>query len=125
MMTILLENIELFGYHGVSPLEQKTGTHFILHVTIEASLPPKKIKLEETIDYAAVHALIREEFTITEELLENLSLRIIQKIFTTFIQAEIVSITILKKDAPISGFRGQVGVKNCFNRSEIINKVII
>lgn len=120
MMTILLENIELVGYHGVHPLEQKTGTRFILHVTIEASLPPKKIKLEETIDYAAVHALIREEFTITEQLLENLSLRIIQKIFTTFIQAQIVTLTILKKDAPISGFRGQVGVKNCLSRSEII-----
>jgi dihydroneopterin aldolase len=89
-------------------------------VAIEASLPQRTINLDETIDYASVYSLIKEEFSHTEQLLENLSLRIIQKIFMTFNQAENISLTIIKKNAPIIGFKGQVGVKNTLNRSAII-----
>jgi dihydroneopterin aldolase len=123
MMTILLENIELAGFHGVHPLEGKTGTRFILHASIKVRLPVTEINLDQTIDYAEVYALIQQEFSHPHLLLENLSTHIIRKIFTTFNQAQQVTLTILKKDAPISGFKGQVGVCNCLSREEaMINK---
>jgi dihydroneopterin aldolase len=123
MMTILLENIELAGFHGVHPLEGKTGTRFILHASIQVQLPVTEISLDQTIDYAEVYALIKQEFSHPHHLLENLSTHIIRKIFTTFNHAQQVTLTILKKDAPISGFKGQVGVSNCLSRADVmINK---
>lgn len=118
MIQILLNNIKLHGYHGVHPLERISGTNFTINLVIDVNITEGNLLLEDTIDYAAVFELLKYEFSQTEDLLENLSNRIIHKIFTTFIQAEQIELTILKDDAPIGGFCGQVGTKCCKSRQQ-------
>lgn len=120
MMQILLKNIQLFGYHGVHPVEKIIGTNFTIDLIIHTSISTYNLNLNDTIDYEAVFRLIQEEWLQKEDLLENLSNRIIQKIFTTFTKAEKIELTILKIDAPISGFNGQVGIRNCKSREEFV-----
>lgn len=111
MIQVLLHNIQLHGYHGVHPLEKVTGTNFIINLVIDVNIAEDNVLLQDTIDYAIVFDMLKFEFSQSEDLLENLSNRIIQKIFTTFMQAERIELTILKNDAPIAGFCGQVGTK--------------
>jgi|1048.fasta_scaffold00046_20 dihydroneopterin aldolase len=118
MIQVLLNNIQLHGYHGVHSLEKITGTNFTINLVIDANIAEGNLLLEDTIDYASVFELLKYEFAQTEDLLENLSNRIIQKIFTTFIQAEKIELTILKNDAPITGFCGQVGIRFCKTRQQ-------
>ncbi len=118
MMQILLQDIKLFGYHGVQPLEKVTGTHFTVNITIDINatgdLP---MALADTIDYADVFQLLKTEFSQTEELLENLAERILTKIFTNFTLAQHADIAIWKNNAPISAFQGRVGVRLSKDRS--------
>ena len=111
MIQVLLHNIQLHGYHGVHPLEKVTGTNFTINMVIDVNIAKDNVLLQDTIDYAIVFDMVKFEFSQSEDLLENLSNRIIQKIFTTFMQAERIELTILKNDAPIAGFCGQVGTK--------------
>jgi dihydroneopterin aldolase len=118
MIQVLLKNIQLHGYHGVHSLETITGTNFTINLVIDANIKNGDLLLEDTIDYASVFELLQYEFAQTEVLLENLSNRIIQKIFATFIQAEQIELTILKNDAPIAGFCGQVGIRYSKTRQQ-------
>lgn len=117
MIQILLQDIKLFGYHGVHPLEKVTGTHFTVNITIDINATGEPMALADTIDYADVFQLLKTEFSQTEDLLENLAERILTKIFTTFTLAQHADIAILKNNAPISAFQGRVGVRLSKDRS--------
>lgn len=109
-MQILLKDILLFGYHGVHPLENQTGTHFKVNLIIEMS-DEKVVELNDTIDYAEVFALLKHEFSKTEKLLEVLADRILDAIHLKFKQILHIEIEILKLDPPIPSFQGAVGIK--------------
>ena len=112
-MEIILKNVQLRGYHGVTELENITGTDFCIDILIRMNElnPDEIIQLSDTIDYGSVFELLRKEFSKTELLLETLSTRIMNKIFDNFLKAEEVEITILKLNAPIIGFDGKAGIK--------------
>ena len=109
-MQIILKDILLFGFHGVHPLENKVGTNFKIDLTIDVRDIVIK-NLEDTIDYEKVYLILKDEFNITEHLLEVLAERIIEKIFVTFKGLLQIELTIMKLNPPISSFEGTVGVK--------------
>ena len=109
-MQIVLKDIELFGFHGVHPLENKLGTTFKIDLLIETK--DKNIQqLSDTIDYEKVFLILKEEFSKTEQLLEVLADRIISKIISVFSDISMVEICIFKINPPISSFQGKVGIK--------------
>lgn len=112
-MDIILKDIRLFGYHGVTELEQLSGTTFCidLYISINIDVTNETIELSDTIDYSTVYELLKIEFAQPEQLLETLGNRISQKILNTFNLANQVEITIMKLNAPIAGLEGQVGIK--------------
>ena len=116
MRQILLNDIRLFGYHGVHKLEQVIGNEFQLSVKIEVE---DKIvnELSDSVDYEEVYTTLKKEFSKTEQLLETLSDRIISALFNQFRQISSVAITIEKLNAPIVNFSGKVGVYTKKNRS--------
>ena len=112
-MEIILKDIKLMGYHGVTELERKTGTEFSIDLSIVlAGNDDLGIwNLSDTIDYTSVHDLVKTEFALTEQLLETLANRIIRKILDKYQLAQEVIITIMKTNAPIVGLDGQVGIR--------------
>jgi dihydroneopterin aldolase len=59
--TIELAGIELFGYHGVNPEERRDGQLFVFDVWLEVpDGTGASDRLEDTIDYREVSALVRE-----------------------------------------------------------------
>ena len=109
-MQIILDDIVLFGYHGVHPIENEVGTDFQIGITIDIDDIPIKV-LEDTVDYEKVFLLLKQEFEKTEKLLEVLADRIIQKISSNFHQIIQIEISIKKLNPPIPSFQGTVGIK--------------
>lgn len=109
-MQILLDDIILFGYHGVHSFENEVGTNFQISIKIDIDDIPIKV-LDDTVDYEKVFLLVKEEFNKTEQLLEVLADRIIKAISTHFHQIIQIEISIKKLNPPIPSFQGTVGIK--------------
>jgi dihydroneopterin aldolase len=109
-MNIILKDIKLFGYHGVHPLENTCGTEFIINIVVGINKIQPITTLSDTIDYAAVYNIMKEVFSIPEQLLEVVADKIFNAIAENFSAAADIEISILKSNPPIEGFMGQVGV---------------
>lgn len=61
MTTIELAGIELHGYHGVNEDERRDGQTFVFDVWLEVPEGTgASDRIEDTVDYRAVAALVRE-----------------------------------------------------------------
>jgi 7,8-dihydroneopterin aldolase/epimerase/oxygenase len=58
-VTVELVGLEVFGRHGVDEEERKDGRTFVYDVALEID-PPVSDRLEDTVDYRAVAACVRE-----------------------------------------------------------------
>ena len=110
-MQILLKDVILFGLHGVHPLEKKVGTTFRINIQIDLDPSVSVQSLSDTLDYAEVFATLKKEFQVTENLLEVLIERIIVSIALLSSNIKTIDISIIKLNAPITGFQGEVGVR--------------
>lgn len=102
---ILLENIIFYANHGVFLQETAVGNVYVVNLKIETDLSKAAISddLTDTISYADVYTIIREEMGITSNLLEHVAGRIIARLKNTFPQIAQVEIKLSKRNPPIGG----------------------
>ncbi len=81
-----------------------------MDVDVVADLPATITKLEQTVDYALVYAIIDERMKQPTALLETLVHDLVEKIHEYDNRIKSVSISIKKLSAPIKFFNGVVGV---------------
>jgi len=102
---ILLENMMFYGFHGVYEYERTIGQRFFVDVEYEVDTRPAGVtdNLEDTIDYTAIYALIKEtvekkQFQLLEALAEHIAGEILK-------QKAIASVTVrVRKPAvPLPG----------------------
>lgn len=110
MFTIHLHHLKFFAYHGLYEEERKAGNNFEMDVDVVADIPGTITKLEQTVDYAEVYAVIAERMKQPTALLETLVHDLAEKIHDYDSRVKSVSITIKKLSAPIKFFNGVVGV---------------
>lgn len=110
MFTIHLHHLKFFAYHGLYEEERKAGNNFEMDVDVVADIPGTITKLEQTVDYAEVYAVIAERMKQSTPLLETLVHDLAEKIHDYDNRVKSVSITIKKLSAPIKFFNGVVGV---------------
>ena len=60
MGEIALLGLEFYGRHGVMPEEGRLGARFVVDLWLSVPFEGKGDRLEETVDYAAVYALVEE-----------------------------------------------------------------
>jgi dihydroneopterin aldolase len=82
-----------------------------MNITIDLAINQSIISLENTLDYAKVYETVKREFNQVEDLLEVLLERIISAIQQLSKQITVNDITLEKLNAPITGFKGNVGVR--------------
>jgi dihydroneopterin aldolase len=58
-VTVELVGLEVFGRHGVDDDEREQGRTFLYDVALELQPPPSD-RLEDTVDYRAVAACVRD-----------------------------------------------------------------
>ena len=110
-MYIELKDLQLYGQHGWHAQEALTGNEFLLNITVHFVPLVAVIKaIEETISYADIYSIAKEEFKVPQQLLETSAMQIAEKLHQHFPQITGVQISIYKLTAPIPNFTGKVGI---------------
>jgi dihydroneopterin aldolase len=100
---------------GVFAEEKKLGTDIVINVAVSVNQLPEDAK--QYLDYAAIFQLVRKSAAQPVDLLEELSLSIIQGLFIRFPDIHKIDVRIRKIHPPILGCRGSVEVCISQNRS--------
>ena len=82
MALITVEGIRLYAYHGHLPGEAKLGGHFIVNVWVTADTfeVEKTDELSDTVDYAKIIAIVKEQMAIRSDMIEHPAKRIVDAI---------------------------------------------
>jgi 7,8-dihydroneopterin aldolase/epimerase/oxygenase len=101
-VTVELAGLEVFGRHGVDDDEREEGRTFLYDVSLEVP-PPAADRLENTIDYRAVAACVREVSDAREyRLIESLASAVADELAARF-RAERVRVRVRKPDISPAG----------------------
>ncbi len=96
--TIAIEGIEVFGYHGVYPVEKRQGTHFQVDVYLKVSFEEIGLsdELVKTVDYQAVYEQVLSIMSEPVDLLETLCNRMGAEIMSSNEAIEGVKVKVSK-----------------------------
>ncbi len=102
---LILNRMSFYAYHGVRPDERLCGTRWEvdLKLRLDLSKAGESDLLEDTLNYAAVYALVAEEMKTPVNLVEHLATRIVSRVRSEFAQVEEAEIHVRKFAPPISG----------------------
>lgn len=106
MDSIVLQNMQFYGYHGVLAEEKTLGQKFFVDARLAVDLKPagRSDDVADTVSYAEVYGLV--EAIVTGErfdLLEALAQRIATDILREFDKVQSVEVAIRKPGAPVKG----------------------
>jgi len=113
---IELKGMSFYAYHGVMEQEQKVGNTYTIDLKLYADLSraAQTDNLNDTVNYAAVYEIVKEEMKVPSQLLEHIAGRIINHIKRDFPKITIVKIRLAKLNPPISGDIKEAAVVICF-----------
>ena len=99
-MTIELQGLVVFGHHGYLEEERRLGQRFLVDLWVDVSgEATESDRIEDTVDYRHLAALVREVFAGPERLLlERLAGAIADGIIERFPSAERARVRIRKPD---------------------------
>ena len=82
MMTIAVEGIKLYAYHGHLKEEAVLGGHFCVSVWIDVNteIVEETDNLTDTLDYVRVINIVKEQMLIRSNMIETPTARIAEKI---------------------------------------------
>lgn len=103
MDSIELTGISFHAYHGVMPQERIVGNNYTVDLRLSLSLSEASLSddLKDTVNYAEVYRITREEMAIPSSLLEHAAGRIARRIKSHFPQIGSVRIRLAKKNPPL------------------------
>ena len=118
MGEIALLGLEFYGRHGVMPEEGRLGARFVVDLWLSVPFEGKGDRLEETVDYAAVYALVEEavrhrRFYLIEALADHLA----EELLKAFPRLQAVRVRVHKPHAPIPGVFRDVSAETQICRS--------
>src|SRR6187551_1268605 len=106
---IELKGLQFYSFHGLYAEEKKVGGEFVVDVLAKLDSSHHEVSsIEETVNYAEVFAIIKQEMNVPRELLETLTQSIAEKIHAKFSSLKEIEVSVLKKVPPIDRFNGTV-----------------
>jgi len=105
MDCIELKKLILYAYHGVLKHERIIGNNYRidLKLFLDLSKAIESDMLEDTLDYADIFDLVKEEMAIHSQLLEHVAGRIVGKIKQKYPNISKITIRLAKINPPIAG----------------------
>jgi 7,8-dihydroneopterin aldolase/epimerase/oxygenase len=111
MLSIHLQNLSFFCFHGLYAEEKILGNRFEVNVTVKYKPLVNIITLiDETINYQTIFEIVEKKMLIPTEFLETLAMDITNNILTKFTIVTEVDICIKKQHPPIQNLVGNVAV---------------
>lgn len=110
---IYLRNLHFHAFHGVMPQERKVGADFVLSLRIGYDIikAMETDKVSDTLNYAAVYALVREEMESPSSLLEHVAGRIANAVVQHFPNVTCVDLWLTKQNPPLGADCDGAGVE--------------
>ena len=123
LFKIKLNEITLYGFHGVTNEEQNVGSWFTINLAVQTEVNPESMvgdRLSGTVDYSKLSDCIVREFEIKSKLLEHLAFRISKSLFENFQTIEQITIEICKQTPPISVNMKSASVEFVFSKEDLL-----
>ena len=105
MNWIELKGMIFHAFHGISQQERKVGNTYTVDLKFELDIEKaaETDNLKDTVNYASVYALVKEEMAIPSNLIEHVTNRIVRHIRTDFPQIKTIEIRLAKQNPPFGG----------------------
>ena len=103
MDKIIMEDIQLYGYHGVFPEENRLGQKFIVSIEafVDLQVAGKRDELSETINYAEIYDVIKQIVQqTTYQLIEAVAEKIAAELLNNFAKMEQITVRVKKPNPP-------------------------
>ncbi len=105
MIRIELKSMKFYAFHGVAQQERKVGNQFIvdLCLTVDVAQALDSDDLCDTINYAEVYKIVKQEMMQPSNLLETVAGRIVKALQFHFQQIQHISVKVAKLNPPFGG----------------------
>lgn len=110
MITVELINIRFHAYHGLYAEERKSGSDYEFNLSVNWEESNLVTDLSQTVNYARLHELVKEEMKIPRQLLETLLMELSERIHKEFPLVKEISMSLAKLNPPIVNFIGSTSV---------------
>lgn len=110
MLTVHLHNLMFHSFHGMFKEERILGNNFEINVDVSFDVPDKITRLQQSVDYVSLYAIIKEIMDVPTQLLETVVQDLAERFHLFDNKIRIVSISIKKLNPPINNFQGTVGI---------------
>lgn len=104
-ISIRLEAMRFYAYHGVLDQERQVGNHFTLECCVQLSSCPacQSDALEDTLSYADLYTVLAEEMQQPSRLLEHVVGRMSKRLFASFPEIAALELKLSKDNPPFPG----------------------
>ena len=115
-----IDGIHLHARHGVLPQEQLTGNDYIINVraSYDISRAMQTDDVADTLNYAEVYNIIKEEMSVPSKLIEHVAGRIADRLMDSYSQISSVMLRITKCNPPMGADCDGAGVEILVKRTE-------
>ena len=100
---VILRNVRFHAFHGVMPQEQQVGGDFLL--TLRVGYPLAKAmesdEVVDTLNYASLYPLVKQEMDQPSQLLEHVAGRIAKAVMNVFPAVTSVDLELTKQNPPM------------------------
>jgi len=113
MGQIIIDGMEFYAYHGHFEEEQIVGGKFLVDIIIDTDTDKaaKTDTLEDAVDYQEIYKDIKVEMEKTSYLLENITYRIMDRLFKNHKAIEKAVLTVTKQNPPLGGKVNKVSIR--------------
>jgi dihydroneopterin aldolase len=112
MGKIEVNGLRFYSHHGCMEQETKIGGQYQVDVVITADLGVSGLsdKLDDTVDYCAVHKVVAREMAVPSKLIEHVGRRIVEALKSELELVQGVEVKVTKFSPPIEGDCASVAV---------------
>ena len=118
---IFLKELRFFAHHGVGEQETRVGNEFTIDLRIKTDIvrAMRTDNVDDTVSYADIYEVIKQEMNIPSKLLEHVVGRIARRLFRDFPTIEALELKLYKRNPPMGADIAAAGVEVCCNRAEV------
>ena len=110
---IFLRQLRFHAFHGVLDQERRVGNDYVINVVAECDFAHamQTDELEDTVNYAEIYRVVKEEMAFPSKLLEHVAGRIGERLFNEFPSLQSLDISIMKVNPPFGADCEGAGVE--------------
>lgn len=111
--SITLHDLRFYAYHGVLPQERRVGGEYTVTLRVDADLSRAVVSddVNDTLNYADLYAVVKDEMSKPSALLEHVAGRIGHAVCRQFPMVESLTVTITKVNPPMGADCGGASVE--------------